>query len=244
MYLTRSEYDRGVNTFSPEGRLFQVEYAIEAIKLGSTAVGLQTKQGCVLAVEKRLSSPLLDPASVEKIAEVDAHIGAAMSGLVADARTLVDHARVEAQNHTFTYAEPVGVEALTQAVCDLALSFGEGRDGDAEKRMSRPFGVALLIAGCDDLNGPQLFFSDPSGTFTRYKAKAIGAGSEGAQSNLSETYSESMSLEEAEDLALETLKQVMEEKIGVENVELARVTPEKGFHIATLEEVGNVLARM
>lgn len=276
MYLTRSEYDRGVNTFSPEGRLFQVEYAIEAIKLGSTAVGVQTKEGCVLAVEKRLSSPLLDPTSVEKIAEIDSHIGAAMSGLVADARTLVDHARVEAQNHTFTYDEPIGVEALTQgeynivyicigmywssvyfltyslhyillfiaAVCDLALSFGEGSDGDQEKRMSRPFGVALLLAGYDDLEGCQLFFSDPSGTFVRYKAKAIGAGSEGAQSNLEESYSESMTLAEAENLALSTLKQVMEEKISTENIELARVTPEKGFHIATTEEVGVVLERL
>jgi 20S proteasome subunit alpha 5 len=94
----------------------QVEYAIEAIKLGSTAVGLQTKFGVVLAVEKRLASPLLDPGSVEKIAEVDTHIGAAMSGLVADARTLVDHARVEAQNHRFTYDEPIGVEPLTQGM--------------------------------------------------------------------------------------------------------------------------------
>ena len=244
MYLTRSEYDRGVNTFSPEGRLFQVEYAIEAIKLGSTAVGLQTKYGCVLAVEKRLSSPLLDPTSVEKIAEVDSHIGAAMSGLVADARTLVDHARVEAQNHTFTYAEPMGVEALTQAVCDLALSFGEGSDGDREKRMSRPFGVALLLAGYDELNGSQLYFSDPSGTYVRYKAKAIGAGSEGAQSTLTESYSESMTLEEAEALALNTLKQVMEEKINMDNVEMARVTPEKGFHVATREEVGEALQRL
>jgi 20S proteasome subunit alpha 5 len=268
MYLTRSEYDRGVNTFSPEGRLFQVEYAIEAIKLGSTAVGIQVKDGCVLAVEKRLTSPLLDPNSVEKIAEIDSHIGAAMSGLVADARTLVDHARVEAQNHTFTYDEPIGVEALTQgmllydycdycvwlsflhahihytAVCDLALSFGEGSDGDQEKRMSRPFGVALLLAGYDDLEGCQLFFSDPSGTFVRYKAKAIGAGSEGAQSNLEESYSESMTLDEAENLALSTLKQVMEEKISTENIELARVTPDKGFHIATTEEVGVVLERL
>uniref|UniRef100_A0A7S2E2G0 Proteasome subunit alpha type n=1 Tax=Helicotheca tamesis TaxID=374047 RepID=A0A7S2E2G0_9STRA len=244
MYLTRSEYDRGVNTFSPEGRLFQVEYAIEAIKLGSTAVGIQTKHGCVLAVEKRLTSPLLEPNSVEKIAEIDTHIGAAMSGLVADARTLVDHARVEAQNHTFTYDEPIGVEALTQAVCDLALSFGEGQDGDKEKRMSRPFGVALLLAGYDELDGPQLFFSDPSGTFVRYKAKAIGAGSEGAQSNLSESYSEDMTLEDAEELALSTLKQVMEEKISTENVELARVTLGKGFHSATVEEVGVVLGRL
>jgi 20S proteasome subunit alpha 5 len=101
-----------------------VEYAIEAIKLGSTAVGIQTKQGCVLAVEKRLTSPLLDPASVEKIAEIDTHIGAAMSGLVADARTLVDHARVEAQNHTFTYEEPIGVEALTQGtICVFLIDF-------------------------------------------------------------------------------------------------------------------------
>jgi 20S proteasome alpha/beta subunit len=95
----------------------QVEYAIEAIKLGSTAVGLQTNEGTVLAVEKRLTSPLLDPQSVEKIAEIDSHVGAAMSGLVADARTLVDHARVEAQNHRFTYDEPIGVEPLTQGMC-------------------------------------------------------------------------------------------------------------------------------
>ncbi|CAN0524253.1 unnamed protein product, partial [Ectocarpus sp. 8 AP-2014] len=127
-----------------------VEYAIEAIKLGSTAVGIQTKEGVVLAVEKRLTSPLLEPSSVEKasdeIMEVDSHIGAAMSGLIADARTLVDHARVEAQNHRFTYDEPMRVEALTQAVCDLALSFGEVR-GWGSKTMSRPFGVALLMAG-------------------------------------------------------------------------------------------------
>jgi len=244
MYLTRSEYDRGVNTFSPEGRLFQVEYAIEAIKLGSTAVGLQTPAGCILAVEKRLSSPLLDADSVEKIVEVDSHIGAAMSGLVADARTLVDHARVECQNHRFTYDEPVGVEALTQAVCDLALSFGEGSDGDSSKRMSRPFGVALLLAGYDELAGPQLYFSDPSGTFVRYKAKAIGAGSEGAQSNLQDSYSETMTLEEAEELALSTLKQVMEEKITTTNIELARVTPDKGYHLATAKEVGVVLERL
>lgn len=110
--------------------------------------------------------------------------------------------------------------------------------------MSRPFGVALLLAGCDDLEGPQLFFSDPSGTFVRYKAKAIGAGAEGAQSNLEESYSETMTLAEAEELALSTLKQVMEEKISTNNVELARVTPDKGFHIATMEEVGEVLDRL
>merc|ERR1712210_386885 len=105
--------------------------------------------------------------------------------------------------------------------------------GDSSKRMSRPFGVALLLAGYDELDGPQLFFSDPSGTYIRYKAKAIGAGSEGAQTNLNENFYEDITMEDAEDLALSTLKQVMEEKISTENVELARVTSGKGYHLAT-----------
>jgi len=110
--------------------------------------------------------------------------------------------------------------------------------------MARPFGVALLVAGWDELHGCQLYFSDPSGTFVKYKAKAIGAGSEGAQSNLAESYSESLTLEEAETLALSTLKQIMEEKINTENVELARVVPKKGFVVASKEEVGAVLAKL
>ena len=168
------EYDRGVNTFSPEGRLFQVEYAIEAIKIGSTAVGISTSEGIVLAVEKRLLSPLQEASSVEKLAEIDSHIGCAMSGLSADARTLIDHARSESQYHRFTFNEPMKVDSLTQAVCDLALRFGESGE---ENTMSRPFGVALLVAGWDK-HGPALYHTDPSGTFTRFDAKAIGAGSE------------------------------------------------------------------
>jgi 20S proteasome subunit alpha 5 len=238
MFLNRSEYDRGINTFSPEGRLFQVEYAIEAIKLGSTAVGIQTAEGVVLAVEKRLTSPLLEPSSVEKIMEIDNHIGAAMSGLTADARTLVDYARVEAQNHTFTYDEPISVESCTQAICDLALRFGEDRK--SEKAMSRPFGVALLIAGIDE-NGPALFHTDPSGTFIQYEAKAIGAGSEGAQTSLQERYSKSLTLKEAEKLALQVLKQVMEEKISATNVEIASIAVGRPFRIYSNEELEAVL---
>jgi len=241
MFLTRSEYDRGINTFSPEGRLFQVEYAIEAIKLGSTAVGVQTSEGVVLAVEKRLTSPLLEPTSIEKIMEIDSHVGAAMSGLTADARTLIDYARVEAQNHTFTYDEPMSVESVTQAICDLALRFGEDRK--SETAMSRPFGVALLIAGIDE-NGPALFHTDPSGTFIQYDAKAIGAASEGAQTNLQDNYHKTMSLKEAEKLALQTLKQVMEEKISSTNVEIASVTPERKFRIYSNKELEDVLATL
>jgi len=241
MFMAKSEYDRGVNTFSPEGRLFQVEYAIQAVKLGSTAVGIRTSEGVVLAVEKRLTSTLLEAKSVEKIMEVDSHVGAAMSGLIADARTLVDHARVEAQNHRFSYDEPMATAALTQAVCDLALSFGEDGEGKGTK-MSRPFGVALLVAGYDD-DGPQLYYADPSGTFALYKAKAMGSGGEGAQSNLQESYSESMTLAEAEVLALTTLKQVMEDKLTNNNIDVASVT-KTGFRSYTTDEIDAVVSRL
>lgn len=243
MYTSRSEYDRGVNTFSPEGRLYQVEYAIEAVKLGSTSVAIQTSQGVVLAVEKRLSSPLLEPASVEKIMEIDSHIAVAVSGLIGDARTLVEHARVETQSHSFTYDEKMGVEALTQSVCDLALGFGESQERDEPRKMSRPFGVALLLAGYDS-KGPQLYFSDPSGTYLQYKAKAIGAGSEGAQSTLQDKYRDDMTLQEAEVLACEILKQVMEEKISNVNIEIASVTKEKGYHMYGPEEISELIVRL
>jgi len=238
MFLTRSEYDRGVNTFSPEGRLFQVEYAIEAIKLGSTAIGIKTSEGVVLAVEKRVTSTLIEPSSIEKIMEVDDHIACAMSGLIADSRTMIDKARVEAQSHWFTYDEKMSVESVTQSVSNLALSFG---DDDAEPgAMSRPFGVALLFAGIDK-KGPQLYHMDPSGTFNEYEAKAIGSGSEGAQQSLQEVYHKSMTLKEACKHALTILKQVMEEKLNETNVEMATVTPQKKFHMFDKDELESVI---
>ena len=114
-----------------------------------------TGDGVILGVEKRITSTLLETSSVEKIVEIDRHIGCAMSGLQADARSLIEHARVESQNHAFHYNEPLRVESCTQAICDLALRFGEGADGE-ESIMSRPFGVALLLAGYDE-SGPSLY---------------------------------------------------------------------------------------
>lgn len=220
MFASKTEYDGGVNTFSPEGRIFQIEYAIEAVKLGSTSLGIQTADGVVLAAEKRVPSTLVEPNSVNKILEIDSHIGTVLSGMVADARILVEHARVESQDHRFTYNEPMRVESCTLAMCDLSLRFGES--GGKKKQLSRPFGVSLLIAGVDE-NGPQLWQTDPSGTYTRYDAQAIGAGAEGAQSVLSSQYHRSMSLEEAESLAVSILTQVMEDKISKSNIEVAAV---------------------
>eukprot|EP00760_Papus_ankaliazontas_P020298 PhM_4_TR18321/c0_g1_i1/m.52376/K02729/PSMA5; 20S proteasome subunit alpha 5 len=242
MYSGKSEYDRGVNTFSPEGRIFQIEYAMEAIKLGSTGLGIRTDEGVVLAAEKRLSSTLMVPSSVQKIMEIDSHIGTVVSGMTADARTLVEHARVESQNHRFTYSEPMRVETVTLSTCDLSLRFGE--HSNKKQIMSRPFGVALLIGGVDEL-GPQLWATDPSGTYWRFDAKAIGGGAEGAQNILQEKYSRSMSLDDAERLCVSILKQVMEDRITTSNIELAVIpAATKQLKIYNTSEIEAVLARV
>jgi len=199
---------------------------MEAVKIGATAIGIKTKEGVVLAVEKKLPSVLMDPSSVEKLYEIDSHIGCAASGIAGDAKSLVDHSRVECQNHRFTYNEPLGVEAVTQAVSDLAINFGEG-GGDKKKKMSRPFGVSLLIAGNDE-KGPQLYQTDPSGTYLKWQARAIGSAAEGAQAYIQESYSEDLTIEAAKKLALQTLKNVMEEKINKYNVEVAVLAKDTG----------------
>lgn len=126
-------------------------------------------------------------------------------------------------------------------MCDLALGFGEDKK-KGEQKMSRPFGVALLTAGYDRREGPQLFFSDPSGTYFQYKAKAIGAGSEGAQSTLQDKFREDLTLVDAENLAFEILRQVMEDKISTVNVEVASVT-KQGYHMYTAEELDVIIRR-
>ena len=240
MFLTKNEYDRGVNTFSPEGRLFQVEYAMEAIKLGSTSVGICCGTGVVLAVERRLTSSLIVPKSIEKIFEIDSHVGCAMSGILADARTLVGHARSEAQSHAFTFMEAMNVKSIAQIVCDRSINFGEG-DGSKEKPMARPYGVSLLIGGIDK-NGPRLFTTDPSGTLFQYKAKAIGSAAEGAQNMLQEVWRPDLTIEEGIRMALTILKQVMEEGITMENVEVSKVSIEEPkFRSLTPEEVQGYL---
>uniref|UniRef100_A0A914CWN5 Proteasome subunit alpha type n=1 Tax=Acrobeloides nanus TaxID=290746 RepID=A0A914CWN5_9BILA len=214
MFLTRSEYDRGVNTFSPEGRLFQVEYAIEAVKLGSTSIAICTNEGVIIAAEKRVTSKLMVQEAIEKVSKIDKHIAASFSGLIADSRTLVEKAQAECQNYWFVYNRQMRVEDVTQSVANLALQFG---DDDAKVSV--------------DEEGPQLFHLDPSGTYIQCIAKAIGAASDGAEQSLKEELlvedqpRENVSLEEAEKIALKILRQVMEEKLTSQNVEIVTVTP-------------------
>lgn len=155
MFENNTEYDRGVNTFSPEGRILQVEYAMNAVKQGSTVIGVRTDEGVVLAVEKRLESPLIEPQSVKKMHAIDDHLCAATCGVISDARTLIEKARLEAQNHRFTYNEPLATQSIAQSIGRTIIGFGKGDD-----MPSRPFGVAILIAGFDD-EGAHLYCADP-----------------------------------------------------------------------------------
>ena len=163
-------YDRAITVFSPDGRLFQVEYAREAVKRGTTTVGVKFKDGVVLIVDKYRSgrSKLIEPTSIEKIFKIDSHIGCATSGLVADARALVDRARIECQVNAFNYSEDMAVETLVKKICDFKQSY-------TQYGGVRPFGTAMLMAGID-ASGPHLYETDPSGAMMAYKAGGIGAG--------------------------------------------------------------------
>jgi 20S proteasome subunit alpha 5 len=200
----------------------------------------------VLAVEKRLPSSLVVPSSIEKILQIDTHVGCAMSGLSSDARTLVEHARVECQNHSFTFAEQMPIEACVHSVADLALDFSDDSDDKKKKKtMARPFGVALLIAGVDKATGPCLFQTEPSGTYTKYKAAAIGSAADAATSLLTEHWKPDMSLEEAETLSLFVLRQVMEDKLTSLNVEIASAsTSNLAFKVKSVQETQSVIERL
>lgn len=233
-------YDRAITVFSPDGRLFQVEYAREAVKRGTTAVGVKSKDGVVLLVDKRVVSKLLEAPSIEKISQIDAHIGVATSGLVADARVLVDRARVEAQINRMTYGEAIGVEALAKKVCDFKQAYTQFGG-------VRPFGTALLIAGLDDSN-PRLFETDPSGALLEYKATSIGAGRAVVMQMFEEQYKEDMDLEESILLGLESLYSATEGRFDVSTIEIGILEMEtKQFKRLTPEEsekyVSTVLER-
>jgi len=151
----------------------------------------------------------------------------------------------QSQQHRFSFNEPMPVESVTQSLCDLALAFGEDDDdngGGSGGGMSRPFGVALLLAGWDPAKGPALYQTDPSGTYVAYGARAIGAGAEGAQAALQDAWREDLTLAEAESLALSTLKQVMEEKVTGTNVDIASVAPT--YKLYSPEEVTAVIERL
>jgi len=228
-------YDRAITIFAPNGRLYQVEYSLEAVRRGTTAIGIRAKDGVVLVVEKRVTS-LQESETIEKVFIVDEHVGAAIAGLTADARILIDNARLEAQTNKFLYDEPIDVELLTKKICDIKQAY-------TQRAGVRPFGVSLLIAGVD--KEPQLFITDPSGAYWGYKAAAIGSGSQEVKTELEKDYKDDITLDEAVNLALRILKKVSKQKLDADHVEIACVSlKDKKFRILTSEEKMKYISKL
>jgi proteasome alpha subunit len=228
-------YDRAITIFSPEGRLYQVEYAYEAVKRGMTALGVKAVDGVVLAVEKKSTSPLVEGA--EKIKKIDDHVGVAFAGLFGDARVLIDQARIYAQTHRLVYGEPVPIEMLVKRICDIKQVY-------TQHGGVRPFGVAFLFAGIDR-KGVHLIQTDPGGTYLRCKARAIGAGAQRALDLFVKEYRDDIKIDEAVLLALKGLREAMEEGFSPENIELAKIDIyTKSFTIFTADQVRELISKI
>ncbi len=235
MHLPQMGYDRAITVFSPDGRLFQVEYAREAVKRGATAIGVKTKEGVLLVADRRVTSKLLEPDTIEKIFIIDDHIGAATSGLVADARILIDRARLEAQINRLTYDEPISVKDLAKRICDFKQQFTQFGG-------VRPFGVSLLIAGIDEK--PRLYETDPSGALLEYKATAIGAGRNVVMEFFEKEYDDNMSLDEAMIKAMIAMGKAIESELTYDGIEVGVIRVEdKIFRILSVEEVRDYVDR-
>ncbi len=228
-------YDHGITTFSPDGRLFQVEYARESVKRGTTTAGLKFKDGIVLVCDKRIASRLIIPESIEKLFKIDGHIGIATSGLVADARQLVARARVEAQVNRITYSDKIPLDTMTKKICDFKQSF-------TQYGGSRPFGTALLIGGVDD-NGIHLYETDPSGAYQSYHAGAIGSGRNTVVEFFENNWKPNMTLNAALKLGLEALRDANDQELNREAVEVA-VIDSNGYYVLDRNEVNKQIDRL
>ncbi|KAJ1535532.1 protein with putative role during mitosis [Nowakowskiella sp. JEL0078] len=218
-------YDSRTTIFSPEGRLYQVEYAMEAISHAGTALGILATDGIVLAAEKKVTSKLLEQiVSSEKLYVISDHIAVAVAGLTADANSLINHVRQQAQRYLITYKEEIPVEQLVQGLCDMKQGYTQY--GESRFIGLRPFGVSFLYAGHDEHYGFQLYQSDPSGNYSGWKATCIGANSSNAQSILKQEYKEEgIDLESAKRMALRVLSKTMDATtLGSDKMEFATLS--------------------
>ena len=208
-------YDMTPTMYSPDGRIYQVEYAMETVKRGTLALGIKTKEGVIMAVEEKPRA-LQTSNITQKIFQIDFHIGVAAAGYIPDARVQVDNARFFSQGSKMTYDEAVEVETVAKHLADQSHQF-------TQYSGVRPNGVALIIAGVDT-KGESIYLTDPSGTFIQYAAIAIGSGSDEVNSFLEKNYNFDMGLEDAASLAIAAINLKTEEKNGVDHIKMAKVT--------------------
>jgi len=217
VFAAPGAYDRAITVFSPDGRLFQVEYAMELVNRGATIIGMQCPEGVVLGSEENIE-PLEEAEYSWKIFKVDDHVGAAIVGLSSDARILIDQARIYAQSNKLTYDEPIDVEVVTKRICDIQQMY-------TQHAGVRPFGVSLIFGGVDK-TGSHVFGTHPSGTYRGYKATALGAGRETVLAILKDEYRENLSLEENTKLTVKCLVKALEARQLPPRIKIAVIPTE------------------
>jgi proteasome alpha subunit len=217
VFAAPGAYDRAITVFSPDGRLFQVEYAMELVNRGATILGIACSEGVVLGSEENVE-PLEEAEYSWKLFKVDDHIGAAIVGLSSDARMLIDQARLYAQSNKLTYDEPIDVEVVTKRISDIKQMY-------TQHAGVRPFGVSIIFGGVDKTGG-RIFYTHPSGTYRGYKATAVGAGRETALGILKEEYREKMGLDEVTKLAAKCLTKALEARQLAPRIKVAVIPSE------------------
>ncbi|XP_050293399.1 proteasome subunit alpha type-4 [Anthonomus grandis grandis] len=234
-------YDTRTTIFSPEGRLYQVEYAMEAISLAGTCLGILANDGILLAAERRNTNKLLDEVfTSEKIYKLNDDMVCSVAGITSDANVLTNELRLLGQRYLFQYGESIPCEQLVSWLCDVKQAY-------TQYGGKRPFGVSILYMGWDKHYGYQLYQSDPSGNYSGWKATCIGNYSSAAISSLKQEYKEGeMSLQDAKALAVKVLSKTLDvTKLTSEKVEMATLTRQNNktvINILTAKEVEELIA--
>lgn len=227
MYPNVQAYDRGV-MFSPDGRLFQVEYAKEAVRKGATSIGIITSDAVVLLAHKPNLDPLAVPSTSQKIFKIDSYIGATYSGLVSDGLHVINTMRGKTQTHRMIYDETESVESVAKEISEemqMATQYGG----------IRPYAISLLIGGMD--NKPRLFEIEPGASYLGYLADAIGSGKKIAGDMLVRGYKDSMSMDDAINLGVGIIKKVNEGKLTEDNIDISTIKKDVGFEVFGTEKI-------